>query len=112
MRAALLAPLLVACIGTPDRWSVSGSQGRGELEGFKADRDFEDKRLEVGISGPLFPQKEPNRRLPPLPLDVPTPTRPAPDESSLPWLEIALILGGAAGGKASEYGYKKIKRKA
>lgn len=107
MRAWLLALAMTACAG-PDRWHASTGLGDGEFETLKAgDRDFDSQWVEVGVSGPLFKARETPRPPPqPLPLDCPEPV-----ESTIPWLELAILLSGAVAGKAGEVGYRKIRRK-
>ena len=109
LRAAL--PFLLAgCIGLPDRWSATAGKGDGDLETLKVpgDRDFDSTYVELGVSGPLGKPSLP--RMPPWsPAPAAAPVAQPEPSGGLPWEEIALLLGGAAGMKGGEYGYRRVR---
>lgn len=102
--------LLTSCQG-PDRWSTSVARSDGEIDGYgRHTYDTEATTLEVGISGPLWSAPAP-RPAPPPAIEFSKPKPVPAEEGSIPWTELALILGGAAGLKGTEMGYRRVRRR-
>lgn len=112
MKAVLLAPLLAACIGGPDRWFASVSRGDGSIGGVKGlDLPTEETRLEVGISGPLGAAAKHHHSREAHPVAIGAPVGgPAAGGLDIPWTELLFLLGGAAGLEGGRRGYQRVRR--
>jgi hypothetical protein len=112
MRLFLLACVLVSACATPDRYSVTGgSTLAGGLESADGQRQFDSQWLEVGVSGPLGKPVETRMvQRPHEPTSEPSaPTEQPTPSGGIPWGDLALLVSGAAGGKAGEFGFRKAK---